>query len=96
MTTKFPLLVQFEFHPASKEAAPAAEYLHEVLSAEAVRAWSVDAHRDSFGSFPKPAVIAPEVRAHCRRSLRGGRYGRCQRYQADTDIRMDLDEGTRS
>ena len=34
MTTKFPLLVQFEFHPASKEAAAAAEYLHEVLNAD--------------------------------------------------------------
>lgn len=33
-TTKFPLLVQFEFHPASKEAAAAAEYLHEVLNAD--------------------------------------------------------------
>jgi hypothetical protein len=26
MTRKFPLLVQFELHPASKEAAAAAEY----------------------------------------------------------------------
>ena len=33
-TTKFPLLVQFEFHPASTEAAAAAEYLHEVLNAD--------------------------------------------------------------
>jgi len=31
---RFPLLVQFEFHPASKEAAAAAEYLHEVLNAD--------------------------------------------------------------
>lgn len=31
---KFPLLVQFEFHPASNEAAAAAEYLHEVLNAD--------------------------------------------------------------
>jgi hypothetical protein len=31
---KFPVLVQFEFHPASKEAAAAAEYLHEVLNAD--------------------------------------------------------------
>lgn len=34
MTTKFPLLVQFEFHPASKEGAAAAEYLHHVLNAD--------------------------------------------------------------
>lgn len=32
--TRFPLLVQFEFHPASTEAAAAAEYLHEVLNAD--------------------------------------------------------------
>jgi hypothetical protein len=32
MTTKFPLLVKFAFHPTSKEAATAAEYLHEVLN----------------------------------------------------------------
>ena len=31
---KFPLLVQFEFHTASKEAAAAAEYLHEALNAD--------------------------------------------------------------
>lgn len=34
MTSKFPLLVQFEFHPASGEAAAAAAYLHEVLNAD--------------------------------------------------------------
>jgi hypothetical protein len=34
VTTKFPLLVQFEFHPASEEAAAAAEYLHELLNAD--------------------------------------------------------------
>jgi len=34
MTIKFPLLVQFEFHPASKEAAAAAEYMHDVLNAD--------------------------------------------------------------
>lgn len=34
LNPKFPLLVQFEFHPASKEAAAAAEYLHEVLNAD--------------------------------------------------------------
>lgn len=31
---KFPLLVQLEFHPASKDAAAAAEYLHDVLNAD--------------------------------------------------------------
>jgi hypothetical protein len=32
VTTKFPLLVQFEFHPASTEAAAMAEYLRTVVS----------------------------------------------------------------
>ncbi len=31
---KFPLLVQFEFHPASRDAAAAAQYLHGVLNAD--------------------------------------------------------------
>lgn len=35
MTAKFPLLVQFEFHPASIQAAATAEYLHSVLNADA-------------------------------------------------------------
>jgi len=34
VTTKFPLLVQFEFHPGSPEAAAMAEYLHSVLNAD--------------------------------------------------------------
>ena len=32
MNTKMPPLVQFEFHPASWEAAAAAEYFQEVLA----------------------------------------------------------------
>lgn len=31
---KFPVLVQFELHPESEEAAAAAEYLHDVLNAD--------------------------------------------------------------
>ncbi|WP_437296059.1 hypothetical protein [Sorangium sp. So ce426] len=34
MTTKVRLLVHFEFYPASKEAAEAVEYLHNVLNAD--------------------------------------------------------------
>gem|GEM_PF-267404 len=34
MRTKFPLLVQFEFHPSSEEAEAAAEFLHESLNAD--------------------------------------------------------------
>lgn len=34
MTTKFPVLVQFEFHPASAEAAATAEFLHTALNAD--------------------------------------------------------------
>ena len=60
MTTKFPLLVQFEFHPASKEAAAAAEYLHEVLNADpAVPGLQVPTYftpDDGSGEPPEPAV----------------------------------------
>lgn len=35
MTTKFPLLVQFEFHPASADAAAMAEYLRTVINDDA-------------------------------------------------------------
>lgn len=60
MTTKFPLLVQFEFHPASKEAAAAAEYLHEVLNADpAVPGLQIPTYftpNDGSGEPPEPAV----------------------------------------
>lgn len=35
MTTKFPVLVQFEFHPASADAAAMAEYLRTVINDDA-------------------------------------------------------------
>lgn len=57
---RFPLLVQFEFHPASKEAAAAAEYLHEVLNADpAVPGLQIPTYftpEDGSGEPPKPAV----------------------------------------
>lgn len=60
MTTKFPLLVQFEFHPASKEAAAAAEYLHDVLNADpAVPGLQIPTTftpDDGSGQPPEPAV----------------------------------------
>jgi len=60
MTTKFPLLVQFEFHPASKEAAAAAEYLHEVLNADpavpGLRIPTAFTPDDGSGEPPEPAV----------------------------------------
>lgn len=56
----FPLLVQFEFHPASKEAAAAAEYLHSVLNADpAVPALQVPTYftpDDGSGEPPEPRV----------------------------------------
>lgn len=59
-TTKFPLLVQFEFHPASKEAAAAAEYLHDVLNADpAVPGLQIPTcftPNDGSGEPPEPAV----------------------------------------
>lgn len=60
MTNKFPLLVQFEFHPASKDAAAAAEYLHEVLNADpAVPGLQIPTYftpDDGSGEPPEPAV----------------------------------------
>lgn len=60
MTTKFPLLVQFEFHPASKEAAAAAEYLHEALNADpAVPGLQIPTTftpDDGSGEPPEPAL----------------------------------------
>lgn len=57
---KFPLLVQFEFHPASKEAAAAADYLHEVLNADpAVPGLQIPTYftpDDGSGEPPEPAV----------------------------------------
>lgn len=59
-TIKFPLLVQFEFHPASKAAAAAAEYLHEVLNADpAVPGLQIPTcftPNDGSGEPPEPAV----------------------------------------
>jgi len=56
----FPLLVQFEFHPASKEAAAAAEYLHSVLNADpAVPGLQVPTYftaDDGSGDPPEPRV----------------------------------------
>lgn len=56
----FPLLVQFEFHPASKEAAAAAEYLHSVLNADpAVPGLQVPTYftpDDGSGEPPEPRV----------------------------------------
>jgi hypothetical protein len=60
MTAKFPLLVQFEFHPASAEAAAAAEYLHGVLNADpAVPGLQIPTYftpDDGSGEPPKPRV----------------------------------------
>lgn len=60
MTIKFPLLVQFEFHPASKEAAAAAEYLHGVLNADpAVPGLQIPTFftpDDGSGEPPEPTV----------------------------------------
>jgi hypothetical protein len=60
MTTTFPLLVQFEFHPASMEAAAAAAYLHEVLNADpavpGLRIPTCLTPNDGSGAPPEPAV----------------------------------------
>lgn len=60
MTIKFPLLVQFEFHPSSKEAAAAAEYLHDVLNADsAVPGLQIPTYftpDDGSGEPPEPTV----------------------------------------
>lgn len=60
MTTKFPLLVQFEFHPASQAAAEAAEYLHSALNADpAVPGLQVPTYftpDDGSGEPPEPRV----------------------------------------
>ncbi|WP_206835651.1 TIR domain-containing protein [Marinobacterium iners] len=60
LSQRFPLLVQFEFHPDSKDAAAAAEYLHEVLNADpAVPGLQVPTTftpDDGTGEPPKPAV----------------------------------------
>jgi hypothetical protein len=54
------LLVQFEFHPASKEAADAAGYLHDVLNADpAVPGLQVPTYftpNDGSGEPPEPRV----------------------------------------
>jgi hypothetical protein len=60
MAKKFPLLVQLEFHPDSKEAAAAAQYLHEVLNADpAVPGLQIPTTftpDDGSGEPPDPAV----------------------------------------
>ncbi len=52
--------MQFEFHPASKEAAAAAEYLHEVLNADpAVPGVQIQTYftpDDGSGEPPEPRV----------------------------------------
>src|SRR5262245_58006844 len=64
LTTKFPLLVQFEFHPASNDAIAAAEYLHEVLNADpAVPGLQIPTcftPDDGSGDPPEP-VVATEA-----------------------------------
>lgn len=60
MTIKFPLLVQFEFHPASKEAAAAADYLHLVLNADpavpGLQIPTVFTPDDGSGDPPEPRI----------------------------------------
>lgn len=60
VSTAFPLLVQFEFHPASKEAAAAAEYLHEVLNPDpavpGLKIPTTFTPDDGSGEPPEPAV----------------------------------------
>lgn len=60
LSQRSPLLVQFEFHPDSKDAAAAAEYLHEVLNADpAVPGLQVPTTftpDDGSGEPPEPAV----------------------------------------
>lgn len=60
MNQRFPLLVQFEFHPASKEAAAAAEYLHSVLNADpavpGLQVPTIFPLDDGSGEPPLPAV----------------------------------------
>ncbi|MBS1911579.1 MAG: TIR domain-containing protein [Bacteroidetes bacterium] len=57
---RFPLLVQFEFHTASKEAADAAAYLHDVLNADpAVPGLQIPTYftpDDGSGEPPEPRV----------------------------------------
>jgi hypothetical protein len=57
---KFPILVQFEFHPASADAAAAAEYLHDVLNADpAVPSLQIPTYftpDDGSGEPPEPRV----------------------------------------
>ncbi len=60
MATKFPLLVQFEFHPESKEAAAAAAYLHEVLNADpavpGLQIPTIFTPDDGSGEPPEPKI----------------------------------------
>lgn len=60
MPNKFPLLVQFEFHPDSQEAEAVAKYLHEVLNADpAVPGLQVPTFytpNDGSGDPPEPRV----------------------------------------
>jgi hypothetical protein len=59
---KLPLLVQFEYHPASKEAAKAAEYLHETLNADpavpGLQIATCFTPDDGTGDPPEPALAA--------------------------------------
>jgi len=89
MAMRFPLLVQFEFHPASKEAAAVAEYLHDVLNADpAVPGLQIPTYftpDDSSGEPPEPRVATEadrvlvvmladdQLAAAARRPTRGGR-----------------------
>jgi hypothetical protein len=60
MTAKFPLLVQFEFHPASTEASAAADYLHAVLNADpavpGLQIPTVFSPDDDSGEPPEPKI----------------------------------------
>jgi hypothetical protein len=64
MGTAFPLLVQFEFHPASKEAADTAEYLHKMLNADpsvpGLQIPTTFTPDDGSGEPPEP-VVATEA-----------------------------------
>lgn len=59
-TLKLPLLVQFEFHPASHEAAVAAEYLHHALNADdavpGLKIQTMFTPDDGSGEPPEPVV----------------------------------------
>jgi hypothetical protein len=66
VTAKFPLLVQFEFHPASSEAAATAEHLHSVLNADpsvpALQVPTCFTPDDGSGEPPEPRLATEAER----------------------------------